>query len=157
MKGYTRIWTLALAALIYAGPMAVLARDFAPIQLAASHDEDADLLSETSNSDAAIESDDEIDEAVAEPIETSLIDTISVMVQDADEDAIEEAKIELSTEESGASFKKITDDEGIATFKELPAEILHLKVTARGYRSYTGEFSPDDGADPIVIKLRKRD
>ncbi len=157
MKGYARIWILALAALIFAGPTAVIASDFAPMQLAASHDDDADLLSETSNSDAAIETDNETDETIAEPAKTSLIDTVSVMVQNANEDAIEEAKIELSTEESGASFKKITDDEGIATFNELPAENLHVKVTARGYRSYTGEFSPEDGDDPIVIELKKRD
>jgi len=84
-------------------------------------------------------------------------DAVSVVVQNADEEGVEKARIELSAASSGHTFKKITDDEGIARFSQLPAERLHVKVTAPGYRSYSGDFTLENGADPFVIKLRKRD
>jgi hypothetical protein len=159
MKGYARIWILALAALVSAGPAAVFARDLAPLLFAASDGQDADSAEEAPNLDVAEEPGEEIDEIDEEPPEARVIDAISVVVQNADEKAVEEAAIELSAENRGGTFKKkkITDDEGVARFKNLPAERLHVKVTAGGYRSYSDDFIPENGDDPFVMKLQKRD
>lgn len=164
MKGFARISILALAALLCAGPAAVFARDIAPMLLAASDDQDVDPANETPDLDASKESADAAkkpaevtDETLAKPPEARLVDAVSVVVQNADKEAVEEARIELSAAKSGGTFKKITDDEGVATFKQLPAERLHVKVTARGYRSYSGDFILENGDNPFVIKLRKRD
>lgn len=170
MKGFTRISILVLATLFCAGPAVVFARDIAPLLLASAHAQDADPANETADSDAAEEPANEtadadvaeeavdaIDEIVAPPVEARLIDAVSVVVQNADEEGVEKAKIELSVTKSGDTFKKITDGEGVAKFSQIPAEHLHVKVTAPGYRSYSGDFTLDNGDDPFVIKLKKRD
>ncbi len=157
MKGFIRISILALATLFCAGPALVFALDITPILLASAHDQDVDPAKETADSDTAKEPADAADDVVPPPPEARLIDAVSVVVQNADEEGVEEARIELSAASSADSFKKITDDEGVARFSQLPAERLHVKVTAPGYRSYSGDFTLDNGDDPFVIKLRKRD
>ena len=85
-----------------------------------------------------------------------LIERIEISVKDASAQPVESAKVTLSAKNSGFSSKKITDDEGVATFTDVPVGTLDIKVTARGYKSHTGEQNLENGGRKIVVELKKR-
>jgi len=86
-----------------------------------------------------------------------LVHIVTFIVQDVDNEPVRKAKVKILPSESDPGTEKMTDDEGIASFKDLPVMELSVQVTAPGHRSHKQTFDMEIEDGEITIVLNKRD
>lgn len=182
MKFHSKVLLLSVVALACIWPASIFATDTSDVRVAASGKEQNDLASDGQNTDedgkrggrdksqregkekdkaqGKSESEKKPDRNAqregVEPLPIDLIGEVIVFVHNADDGPVESANVELSAKEIDPPFKKITDDEGVVTFEDLPAAILDVKITAAGYKSHSGKINLESGDGKIVIELHRR-
>lgn len=169
MNNRSKALLLLVAILIWASPNGVLAdkRDSAP---AAVSNKDSEIPTSDSSDSNQAESGEVKDKGIGKAesengsniIENStppviLIGAVRIIVQDVDNEPVERATVKVSPYKTGPATKKITNNKGIATFKNLPATNLVVQVTAHGHKSHRQTIDLENYDDEIAIVLKRRD